>query len=61
VEERTNTKKRNNKKNAKLQYWKDWMLIKIKRYANFAKHQFKEHMKYDGMNKDEIKPNRKHQ
>jgi hypothetical protein len=61
VKERTNTKKGIIRKHAKLQYWKDQMLIKIKKYAKLTKHQLKEHMEYDGMNKDEIKPNEKHQ
>jgi len=50
----------NNKKNAKLQYWKDHMLIEIKD-AKPIKHQLEKHMKYDGMNKDEVNPNGKHQ
>jgi hypothetical protein len=50
----------NNKKNAKLQYWKDQMLIEIK-CGKPIKHQLEEHVKYDGMNKDEVNPNGKHQ
>ncbi len=30
-------------------------------YAKSTKHQFKEHMEYDGMNKDKVNPNEKHQ
>jgi hypothetical protein len=48
------------KKHAKLQYWKDHMLIEIKD-AKPIKHQLEKHMKYDGMNKDEVNPNGKHQ
>jgi hypothetical protein len=57
VKERKNTKKGITKKHVKLQYGKDWMLIKIKGYAKLAKHQLKKHMEYDGMNKDELNPN----
>ncbi len=57
----TNTKKIIIKKDAKLQYWKDQMLIEIKGYAKLVEHQFEKHMKYDGMNKDEVNPNGKHQ
>jgi hypothetical protein len=53
--------KGNNKKNAKLQYWKDRMLIEIKRYAKLTEYQLEKHMEYDGMNKDEVNPNGKHQ
>jgi hypothetical protein len=49
------------KKNNKLQYQKDQMLIKIKRHVKLAKHQLKKHMEYDGMNEDEVNPNVKHQ
>jgi len=38
MEERTNTKKGITKKNAKLQYWKYQMLIKIKGYAIHVEH-----------------------
>jgi len=41
---------RNNKKNAKMQYWKDRMLIEIKGYAKLVEHQFEKHMEYDDMN-----------
>jgi hypothetical protein len=41
---------RNNKKNAKMQYWKDRMLIKTKGYAKLLEDQFKKHMEYDDMN-----------
>ncbi len=34
----------NNKKNAKLQYIKDQMLIEIKGYEMHAEHQLEEHM-----------------
>jgi hypothetical protein len=61
VEERTNTKKGIIKKHAKLQYWKDTMLIKINGYAKPTKHQLEEYIEYDGMNKDEVNPNEKHQ
>jgi hypothetical protein len=44
------------KKHAKLQYWKDQMLIEIKG-AKPTKHQLEEHMKYDGMKEDEVNPN----
>jgi hypothetical protein len=37
------------------------MLIEIKGYAKFAKHQLEEHMEYDGMNEDKVNPNGKHQ
>jgi len=37
------------------------MLIKIKEYAKLVKHQLEEYMKYDGMNKDEVNANEKHQ
>jgi hypothetical protein len=37
------------------------MLIEIKGYAKLAEHQFEEYTKYDGMNKDEVNPNGKHQ
>jgi hypothetical protein len=37
------------------------MLIEIKRYVEPIKHQLKEHMEYDSMNKDEVNPYRKHQ
>jgi len=37
------------------------MLIDIKGYAKPTEHQLKEHMEYDGMNKDEVNPNGKHQ
>ncbi len=37
------------------------MLIKIKEYAKPVKHQLEEYMKYDGMNKDEVNANEKHQ
>jgi hypothetical protein len=33
------------------------MLIEIKGYAKPAKHQFKEHVGYDGRNEDEVNPN----
>jgi hypothetical protein len=51
----------NNKKIAKLQYWKDCMLIKIKGYVKHVEHQLKEHMEYDGVNEDEVNPNGIHQ
>jgi hypothetical protein len=47
----------NNKKNAKLQYWKDQMLIEIKGYVNPIDHQPEENMENDGMNENEINPN----
>jgi hypothetical protein len=37
------------------------MLIEIKGYAKFVKHQLEKHMEYDGMNEDKINPNGKHQ
>jgi hypothetical protein len=37
------------------------MLIEIKGYAKFVEHQLERHMKYDGMNEDEINLNEKHQ
>jgi hypothetical protein len=61
VKERTNTKKGIIRKHAKLQYWKDKMLIKINEYAKPTKHQLEEYIKYNGMNKDEVNPNEKHQ
>jgi hypothetical protein len=39
MEERTNTKRGITKKYAKLQYQKDWMLIKMKGYVKPIKHQ----------------------
>ncbi len=51
----------NNKKIAKLQYWKDCMLIKINGYVKHVEHQLKEHMEYDGVNEDEVNPNGIHQ
>jgi hypothetical protein len=51
----------NIKKNAKLQYWKDQMLIEIKGYIIHVEHKLKEHMKYDGMNENEVNPNGEHQ
>jgi hypothetical protein len=59
VEEKMNTKKGITKKHAKLQYWKDSMLIEIKGYVKFIEHQLEEHMEYDGMNKDKVNPNGK--
>jgi hypothetical protein len=50
MEERTNTKNGITKKHAKMQYWKDQMLIKIKGYAKLVEHQFEKHMEYDDMN-----------
>jgi hypothetical protein len=61
VEERTNTKKGIIRKHAKLQYWKNKILIKIKEYAKPIKHEFEVYMEYDGMNKDEVNPYEKHQ
>jgi hypothetical protein len=58
---RTNAKKIITKKHAKLQYWKDRMLIKIKGYAKPTKHQLENHMEYDDMNKDDVNPNGKQQ
>jgi hypothetical protein len=55
------TPKRSDKKHVKLQYWKDHMLIEIKGYPKPVEHQLEKHMEYDGMNKDEVNPNRKHQ
>jgi len=46
------------KKHAKLKYWKDRMVIEGKGYANFI---IRKNMKYDGMNKDEVNSNGKHQ
>jgi hypothetical protein len=37
------------------------MLIKINEYAKFTKHQLEGHVEYDGMNKDKVNPNGKHQ
>ncbi len=37
------------------------MLIKRKEYAKLVKHQLKKYMEYDGMFKDEVNPNKKHQ
>jgi hypothetical protein len=37
------------------------MLIKIKWYIKTVKFQLEKHMEYDGMNKDKINPNVKHQ
>jgi hypothetical protein len=37
------------------------MLIEIKGYVKHVEHQLKERMEYDGMNKDEVNPNRNHQ
>ncbi len=54
IKERTNNKKGTTKKNAKLQYRKDQMLIKIKEYIKPVKHQFKKHIKYENMNKSKI-------
>jgi len=59
--ERTNIKNGITKKCAKLQYWKDRMLIEIKGYIKLDEHQFEEYMEYDGMNEDKINPNGKHQ
>jgi hypothetical protein len=56
-----NTKKGITKKHVKLQYRGDYMLIKIKGYTKPIKYQLKEHIKYDGMNKDKVNPNGKHQ
>ncbi len=61
MEENTNTKRGITKKHAKLQYHKDQMLIKINEYAKFIRHQLKEHMESDGMNKDKVNSNEKHQ
>jgi len=47
VEEKTNTKKGITKKQTKLQYQKDQMLIKIKGFTKSTKHQLEEHMEYD--------------
>ncbi len=52
--------KLNTKKHAKVQYWKDQMLIEILKYAKFVEYQLEEHMEYDDMNKDKINPNGKH-
>jgi hypothetical protein len=52
---------RNNQKNVKLQYQKDWMLIEIKGYAKPTKHQFGAHMEYDGKNEEVVNPNGKDQ
>jgi hypothetical protein len=61
MKERTNTKKGITKKHVKLQYGKDWMVIKIKGNAKLIKHQLEKHMEYDGMNEDELNPSGKHQ
>jgi len=61
VEEKTNTKRGITKKHAKLQYQKDRMLIKINKYAKLTRHQLEKHMEYDGMKKDKVNPNEKHQ
>ncbi len=61
MEEKTNIKKEITKKHAKLQYSQDQMLIKMKEYAKSVKHQLEEHMEYDGMNKEKINSNGKHQ
>ncbi len=37
------------------------MLIETKGYEEPTKHQLKEHVEYDSMNKDEVNPNKKHQ
>jgi hypothetical protein len=37
------------------------MLIEIKGYVTFAKHQLEAHMGYDGKNEDVVNPNGKHQ
>jgi hypothetical protein len=37
------------------------MLIQIKGYIKPIKYQLKEHIKYDGMNKDKVNANGKHQ
>jgi hypothetical protein len=37
------------------------MLIEIKGYTKLTEHQFEKHMGYDGMNKDKVNPNGKHQ
>jgi hypothetical protein len=37
------------------------MLIEIKGYVKFVKHQLEQHMEYDGMNEDKVNPNGKHQ
>jgi hypothetical protein len=49
----------NTKKHAEVQYWKDKMLIEIKKYAKLVEYQLEEHMEYDDMNKDKINPNGK--
>jgi len=36
-------------------------VIKIKGYVKLVEHQFEEHMEYDGMYEDKLKPNGKHQ
>jgi hypothetical protein len=56
-ERRDKHQEENNKKNVKLQYGKDWMVIEIKGYAKLVKHQLKKHMQYDGTNKDDLNPN----
>jgi hypothetical protein len=61
VEEKTNTKKGITKKHAKLQYWKDLMLIEIKGYVKFVEHQLEKYMEYDDMNEDKVNLNGKHQ
>jgi len=52
--------KKNDKKNVKLQYRKDQMLIEINGYAKLTEHQLEMYMEYDGMNENEVNPNGKH-
>jgi hypothetical protein len=61
MEERKNTKKGLTKKNIKLQYWNDRMLIEVEGYVKSIEHQLKKHVEYDGMNENEVNPNGKHQ
>jgi hypothetical protein len=37
------------------------MLIEIKGYAKPTKHQLEKHTEYDGMNKNDVNPNGRHQ
>jgi hypothetical protein len=60
VEERTNTKKRKQKK-CQIVILEKSNVIKIKGYVKLVEHQFEEHMEYDGMYEDKLKPNGKHQ